>query len=191
MNAKKLLLIKTALQLFYSNGINSVGISEIVKESGVAKKTLYHHFSSKEQLVLATLKYRDHLFCQWFESILNGKQTGQESIFALFYGLDNWFNNKVAGLDEFKGCYFINTAAEYGDSNSFIRRSCQEHKHKISLLIKEKVSMFIKKTDECEVVANAISLLKEGAIVSASVEGNSNAALKCLPIVLILINKEY
>jgi len=191
MNEKKLLLIKTALQLFYSNGINLVSISEIVKESGVAKKTLYHHFSSKEQLVLATLKYRDHLFCQWFESILNSKQTGQESILALFYGLDNWFNNKVAGLDEFKGCYFINTAAEYGYSNSFIRRSCQEHKHKISLLIKEKVSMFIKKIDECEVVANAISLLKEGAIVSASVEGNSNAALKCLPIVLILINKEY
>ena len=191
MNAKKLLLIKTALQLFYSNGINSVGINEIVKESGVAKKTLYHHFSSKEQLVLATLKYRDHLFCQWLESILNSKQTGKESILALFYGLDNWFNNRVAGLDEFKGCYFINTAAEYGDPNSLARRSCKEHKHKISLLIKEKVSMFINKTDECEVVANTISLLKEGAIVSASVEGNIDAALKCLPTVLRIINEDY
>lgn len=191
MNAKKLLLIKTALQLFYSNGINSVGISEIVKESGVAKKTLYHHFSSKEQLVLATLKYRDHLFCQWLESILNSKQTGKESILALFYALDNWFNNRVAELDEFKGCYFINTAAEYGDPNSLARLSCKEHKHKISLLIKEKVSMFIKKKDECEVVSNAISLLKEGAIVSASVEGNIDAALKCLPAVLRLINQEY
>jgi AcrR family transcriptional regulator len=191
MNEKKLLLIKTALQLFYSNGINSVGISEIVKESGVAKKTLYHHFSSKEQLVLATLKYRDHLFCQWLESILNSKQTGKESILALFYALDNWFNNRVAELDEFKGCYFINTAAEYGDSYSLARLSCKEHKHKISLLIKEKVSMFIKKKDECEIVANAISLLKEGAIVSASVEGNIDAALKCLPAVLRLINEEY
>ena len=48
MNDKKKLLIDTALHLFYENGINSVGINEILKVSGVAKKTMYNHFKSKD-----------------------------------------------------------------------------------------------------------------------------------------------
>ena len=52
MSNKRELLTKTALDLFYKNGINSVGINEILKVSGVAKKTLYNYFGSKEELVL-------------------------------------------------------------------------------------------------------------------------------------------
>lgn len=191
MNEKKMVLIKTALQLFYSNGVNSVGINEILKESGIAKKTLYNHFSSKEVLVLATLKYRDNIFCHWFKSLLNSKKTGRESIVALFYGLDDWFNNRVSELDDFNGCFFINTSAEYSDPNSLARHYCKEHKNRIRVLITENMSRFITKEDECKVVSEAICLLKEGAIVSASVEGNRNAALKCIPTVLKLINDKY
>lgn len=189
MNEKKLVLIKTALRLFYSNGINSVGINEILKESGVAKKTLYNHFSSKDELVLATLQYRDNIFSLWFKSLLDSKPIGSESIIAIFYGLDDWFNNRVTELDEFKGCFFINTSAEYSDSNSLARHYCKAHKSKIRALIKENISTFIKKLDECEAITEVICLLKEGAIVSASVEGNVNAALKCLPTVMKLINE--
>jgi len=190
MNEKKLVLTKTALQLFYANGINSIGINEILKASGIAKKTLYNHFSSKEELILSTLEYRDNIFCQWFKSILDSKKSGRESIIALFYGLDDWFNNRVAELGDFKGCFFINTAAEYGDPSSVVRLYCKEHKNKIRMLVTEKVSLFIRNQDSRKVLVNAISLFKEGAIVSASVEGNTDAALKCLPTLLKLINEE-
>ena len=62
MTNKKQQLTDTALKLFYEKGINSVGINEVLKVSGIAKKTLYNHFSSKEELVLATLEQRDHTF---------------------------------------------------------------------------------------------------------------------------------
>ncbi|SGZ09338.1 TetR/AcrR family transcriptional regulator, partial [Moritella viscosa] len=113
MNEKKLILIQTALQLFYSKGVNSVGINEILKLSGIAKKTLYGHFAGKDDLVLATLQYRDEIFNQWFKNTLNSENSGEKSILAIFYGLDDWFNNKVPELSPFRGCFFSNTVAEY------------------------------------------------------------------------------
>lgn len=56
MSKKRQQLINIALQLFYEKGINSVGINEILSVSGIAKKTLYNHFTSKEDLVLAALE---------------------------------------------------------------------------------------------------------------------------------------
>ncbi|GAA0818383.1 TetR/AcrR family transcriptional regulator [Colwellia asteriadis] len=189
MNDKKLLLINEALKLFYARGINSIGINEILKQSGVAKKTLYNHFASKEELVLATLHYRDMIFCQWFESIFNDQSTGTDAMLAIFYALDDWFNNRVIELDEFKGCFFINTAAEYGDHNAPARQLCKAHKNKIKVLIQAKLSLFIKNEELCQQLTQTICLLKEGAIVSASVEGDVTAGLKCLPIVRQLIRE--
>ena len=59
---KRELLIETAASLFYLKGVNEVGINEILIQSGVAKKTLYHHFKSKEDLIIATLHKRDQTF---------------------------------------------------------------------------------------------------------------------------------
>ena len=67
---KRQQLINTAFRLFYQNGIHAVGINQILKESGIAKKTLYHHFASKEQLLLAVLEYRDQIFLQWFSGYI-------------------------------------------------------------------------------------------------------------------------
>ncbi len=51
-------IIDTAYELFAKNGIRAVGVDRIVDEAGVAKKTLYHHFHSKEDLALAFLDTR-------------------------------------------------------------------------------------------------------------------------------------
>jgi len=52
-------LIRVAFDLFYREGVHAVGINRVLAESGVAKKTLYHHFASKDDLVAATVAYRD------------------------------------------------------------------------------------------------------------------------------------
>ena len=49
-------ILKTASELFYSQGINATGIDAIVKASGVAKMSLYKYFPSKDALVLAHLQ---------------------------------------------------------------------------------------------------------------------------------------
>lgn len=55
-------LVSVAFGLFYRHGVHAIGINRIIAESGVAKKTLYHHFSSKEALIAATVDYRDRQF---------------------------------------------------------------------------------------------------------------------------------
>ncbi|QUM89794.1 TetR/AcrR family transcriptional regulator [Moritella sp. 36] len=188
MNEKKLVLIQTALQLFYSKGVNSVGINEVLKQSGIAKKTLYSHFSGKDDLVLATLQYRDGIFNQWFNEVLESEKSGEKSILALFYGLDDWFNNRVPELSPFRGCFFINTAAEYSVTDSPIRQYCRSHKQEIRALIKNKISLFIDDPKEVNTLTDMVFMLKEGAIVSALVEGNKNAGKACIPAVTRFLN---
>ncbi|MEI8606352.1 TetR/AcrR family transcriptional regulator [Pseudoalteromonas sp. B160] len=69
---KRTQIINTALSAFYQRGIHAVGINEILKEAGVAKKTLYNHFVSKDELICACLELRDQRFNQWlYEQLEN------------------------------------------------------------------------------------------------------------------------
>ena len=58
-------LIDTALRLFYTQGFNATGIDKILAESGVAKMTMYKHFKSKDELIVAALERRDEQFRDW------------------------------------------------------------------------------------------------------------------------------
>ncbi len=62
---KKQQLVETALALFYRHGVHAVGINQILEQSAIAKKTLYHHFVSKDELLMATLELRHQRFYQW------------------------------------------------------------------------------------------------------------------------------
>ena len=65
MSSRRDDLVETALRLFYANGFNATGIDRILAESGVAKMTLYKHFRSKDDLILAALELRDTQFREW------------------------------------------------------------------------------------------------------------------------------
>ena len=181
MNKKRALLIETALTLFYTKGINSIGINEILKTSGVAKRTLYSHFESKEALVLAALKQRHENFITWLEGKLSAADSDPEVIKQLFNALGNWFNNKEPSLGDFRGCFFINTAAEFSDKDSDISLYCSAHKEEVRLLLKNKLS------NSSPVLLDAICILKEGAITTAYVTGKgSEVTSKCIKILSAL-----
>lgn len=175
---KKSQLITTALRLFYANGINGVGINEILKISGVAKKTLYSYFASKDELVLATLHYRDAIFIDWLRSELQPSQSDSEVIYNLFTALGKWFRNDVPELSDFRGCYFINTSGQCTDMQGTLFDYCVTHKQKIRALIKQ----YLPHQDDS--VIDAICLIKEGAIVSAYLYQDPDAAQRCIPIAL-------
>ena len=178
MSAKRQLLVDTALTLFYQQGINNVGINEILKVSGVAKKTLYNHFSTKDELVLAALKARDERFLNWLSTELATAESDKEVVSHLFNALTRWFNDQVPELAPFNGCFFINSSAEFSDATHPVNQYCQHHKHAIRTLIKQHLS-----SDNNELL-NMICLLKEGAIVSAFVVKELDAADKCLELAL-------
>ena len=175
MSNKKQQIINTALQLFYRHGVNSIGINEILKISGVAKKTLYHHFSSKEALVISTLMARDQIFLAWLDARLLDRQTDQEVVHRLFDALTDWFHDRVEELGTFRGCFFINTAAEVSDPESHVSHYCRQHKQQVRALIQKHLRSKQKSLLEL------ICLLKEGAIVSAYVNQDLDAAQKCIP----------
>ena len=173
MSDKQQLLINTALDLFYKNGINSVGINEVLKVSGVAKKTLYRYFDSKDALIIATLEQRHTIFITWLESSVENSVDNKEFIKKLFSALTRWFNNQVPALIDFRGCYFINTAAEFTWQNENISCFCQQHKENVRMMLKTQMPIFEQSLFEL------ICMLKEGAITSAYISQDLDAAEKC------------
>ena len=176
MNKKRKLLIDTSLNLFYANGINSIGINEILKISGVAKQTLYSHFESKESLILAALEQRHMNFIGWLEAKLQGADSNEKMIIQLFNALDSWFTNSEPMLGDFQGCLFINSSAEFSNRSSDISLFCKMHKHKVREIIA------LHMTKENPFLLDAICIMKEGAITSAYVTGDYSTAMKCIQI---------
>ena len=176
MNQKRQLLIDTALDLFYMYGVNSIGINEILKVSGVAKKTLYNHFESKEVLILATLEQRHVIFIEWLEDKLQ-RANGEENIVPkLFEALESWIDNTDHKLGKFRGCFFINTSAEFSDPNSAISLFCRNHKGRIHQIITQYMP------NTTPMIIDAICIMKEGVITAAYVANDHNAAKKSIEI---------
>lgn len=176
MNEKRQLLIDTALTLFYQNGINSVGINEVLKVSGVAKKTLYSHFDSKEALILSALEHRHEIFTAWLAGKLDGASNNQNLVEKLFHALKSWFIGSEPTLGSFRGCFFINSSAEFSDPNSAVSLYCQKHKQEVKTLIKHKM------TGEDDLLLDAICIMKEGAITTAYMTGNHDVTEQCIKI---------
>ena len=163
-------IIETAEMLFYAEGVRTVGIDRVIAESKVAKMTLYNHFKSKDELILEVLKYRDHKINAIFDAdITFFKSEGMTPIRALFATIKKWFDG-----EGFRGCAFLNASAELADANhpGFIFSA--EHKNAFRKLITD----IVVETNgpEAEGVAQAISLLVEGAIVTAVLQKSSDAA---------------
>jgi len=178
MSEKRHKLIETAFNIFYRKGVHAVGINEILAESGIAKKTLYHHFSSKSELISAVVAYRDQCFCHWLEDELSKAEPGMSRIGALFDALDDWFNDRAEALLSFRGCFFINVSGEFSDPADPVHQQCLIHKQKIAALIKTQVGTLNIQADKIQPLADSLCLLKEGAIVLAHVQGDLDAAQK-------------
>lgn len=176
MNKKSQLLINTALDLFYQHGINTIGINEVLKISGVAKKTLYNHFESKEALILAALEQRHNVFTDWLGLKLQGAKSNHDMISQLFTALEAWFTSSDSILGDFRGCFFINSSAEFSDKNSLISIYCQQHKQQI----KRVIQLAMPVADA--VLLDTICIMKEGAIVTAYVTGDHAVAKRCIQI---------
>ncbi|MDR4487994.1 MAG: TetR/AcrR family transcriptional regulator [Nitrospirales bacterium] len=83
--SKREQLLRTAVELFTKNGIHATGIDTIVEQSGVTKKTLYAHFRSKEELVLAALRQYDGEFRKFFMQQVEAKgRTPKARLLAIF-----------------------------------------------------------------------------------------------------------
>ena len=162
-------IVETADRLFYQHGIRAVGIDRIIAEAEVAKMSLYKHFASKDELILATLKYREEQILEFFRSAMeqHGKRT-KDSVRAFFGALKEWVESPG-----FRGCAFQNAAAELADSDHAGAQFVSGHKQRFTDFLRGLVEQSIGK--KSAFVAAAVSLLVEGAIVTAVIQGSSNS----------------
>ncbi|MFT5719613.1 MAG: AcrR family transcriptional regulator [Oleiphilaceae bacterium] len=171
-------LIDSALQLFYQSGIHAVGINEVLAKSGIAKKTLYKYFSSKDALILACVVERDQRYLGWFTSRCQDSNSTTNFIELIFTALDDWVNGRTAELGHFGGCFFINVAAEYSDEQDPIFQQCMQHKLNIKYFLYQQLNLIITDQKQVDLILNALLLLKEGVINCAFVMGDKQAAIK-------------
>lgn len=168
-------LIETALKLFYTGGFNATGIDKILAESGVAKMTLYKHFGSKDELILAVLKRRDEQFRGWLSGeMAKAGPSPKAQLLQMFDALEIWFSgNAFAGLG-FSGCAFINAAGEFSDPAHPAHQIAAEHKE---MLVRQFTELCAEAgAADPASLAEEIALLKEGAIATAHVRNKPDAA---------------
>jgi AcrR family transcriptional regulator len=115
-------LLAAASQLFYAEGINSVGIERLIKEGQVTLATFYRHFPSKVDLVVAYLRgAHDHIAARAAEQA--EQVQGRDLVRAI--GDDVTSQIRQAA---FRGCAFLNAAAEFEDPQSPVRKVVTEHR---------------------------------------------------------------
>ena len=125
-------LVSVALQLFRQHGFHATGIDRILAESGVAKNTLYRHFKSKDELILASLRQQDEEFRNWLMREVARRDNAIDRSLAVFDVYEQWSRTPV-----FFGCMFINASAEFSDPNSPIHAFCREHKRLVTMFIRD------------------------------------------------------
>lgn len=175
-------LLDSAYELFSRRGVRAVGIDEVIAHAGVAKATLYKHFRSKDDLVLAFLERREERWTKgWVEAGAAARgSTPEERLLAIFDLFEEWFC-----AADFEGCSFINVLLEMGQAHPAGTASVA-HLGNIRTIV-ERLAAEAGLRDP-EEFARSWHILMKGSIVSAA-EGDSRAAARARAMGALLIEE--
>ncbi len=156
-------ILNTACALFYESGVRAVGVDLVVEKAGVAKTSLYRHFSTKDDLIAAFLEREDADFWRTWESV-SGQHAGDAA--AELDAHLEWIGERV-GRPNYRGCPQINVAAEFPDVDHPARKVAVAHKRQMRQRLKGIAERLgVARPDE---LAGQLSLLINGAFVSSQI----------------------
>lgn len=177
-------ILATAYRLFCAHGTRAVGIDRVVSEAGVAKMSMYRHFRSKNDLILAVLERRRTL---WTEGLVQQQIAARatapaDQLLAIFDIFDEWFHRP-----DFEGCTFVNMLLEVTDRDSQIHQASRAH----LLAIREFVRSLAEKAGvhDPDTFARQWHILMKGSIVAAG-EGDVDAARSARQVGALLLQRE-
>ncbi|MEV0001132.1 TetR/AcrR family transcriptional regulator [Micromonospora sp. NPDC050980] len=158
-------ILETAFRLFYAYGPRGVGVDTVIAESGVAKATLYKHFPSKDDLVLA---YLDKVDRAWSDALRAAARAAgadpRDQLVGMFDALTG------ACLREgYHGCAFINTAAE-SPPGSPVHTRTVAHKNEVRAWVTELARQA--GAAEPELLARQLTLLLDGGLAGGVLDGD-------------------
>ncbi|KUI24734.1 TetR family transcriptional regulator [Mycobacterium sp. IS-1742] len=176
-------ILDTTYELFTRRGICDVGIDEVVARAGVAKATLYRHFPSKEDLVLAFMDRRAEL---WTDEVIDRQpreraEDPKEQLLALFDVLDEWFHRR----SDYEACSFVKVLFEVG-SEGRIGTACIGHLDRIRDILRDRAERAGLR--DAKELAWSLNILVKGTIVCAA-EGDVDSARRAKSVAAWLLEQ--
>jgi AcrR family transcriptional regulator len=162
-------ILDTTNKLFYQQGYNATGINQIIEEAGIAKGSLYQHFTTKTDLLIGYIDLNHQGWITRLKTHIDGVSDPKQKLLAIF--------DYHIARQEFRqhgGCPFIKANDEAGMTDPRVLEKIQEVKTHAKNFIKELVTNSgHKKTLTDEDLAQLIFTLIEGGSVAASVFKNT------------------
>jgi len=181
--SKRDILVRGAMNVLYREGFNATGMDKLAKETGVSKMTMYKHFRSKEDLILAALRLRDDEFLSGFtRHVDEGAKTPKGRLLGVFDALTDWIDGR-----DFYSCMFIKATSEYQSPDHPIHIASAEHKRKVLAYIKSLAKAAGAKNPK--LLARQLFMLTEGETVTAFILGKSGVAADAKAAATVLINQ--
>ncbi len=160
-SAARTRLLETATRLFYAQGVHAVGIDRIIAEAGVAKATFYHHFPTKDALVHAYLAQQSQLQRATAASLPT--TTPRQRLLTVFDSVGE------LGRDPgYRGCPFVNAAAEYPDPSHPVRQAISQHRRWFRTLLRDLLAD--DGHPDPERTADLLVALKDGLLIAADLD---------------------
>ena len=178
-------ILDAAYDLFSRHGLQAVGINAVVEHSGVAKRTLYRHFASKDDLIVAFLGLREERWTKgWLKKEVEKRATDpEERLLAIFDVFHEWFQD-----DELEGCSFINALLEVENRASPVRQATVQHLATIREFLEDLATEA--GTRRPADFAARWHILMKGSIIAAQ-EGDRAAARRAQDVGRIVLAREH
>ncbi len=169
-------ILRAAYDLFCRFGTRAVGVDTVVAEASVAKMTLYRHFATKDDLILATLARREQLWTrEWLQDEVRRRSSvPAERMLAIFDVFGEWFER-----GNLEGCTFINMMIEFEDIGHPVRLASVQYLANIRGFLAELAAAA--GVEEPDALARKWHILMKGSIISA-MEGDELAARRAREI---------
>lgn len=149
-------VLDAATRLFYAEGVHAVGVDRIIAEAGVAKATFYHHFRTKDDLVAAYVTDQCRRQQRAAAALAGGPP--RATLLAVY----DYIGEAGAGPG-YRGCPFINAAAEYPDPDHPVRRAVAEYRRWFRGLVRDLLAA--DGHPDAERTADILLVLRDGLVV--------------------------
>lgn len=163
-------ILQAANEMFYAQGIRGTSADRIIAQVGITKVTFYRHFPTKSDLVVAYLQQQAVGERAWFSS-LREVDDAAGSLQAIAAGVGT-----ASCSPGFRGCAFINAAAEFSDPEDPVRAVVEEHRQ----WMLDEFAAIASDADvaDADMTARQLMILRDGAMVNGYLgESASIAAL--------------
>jgi AcrR family transcriptional regulator len=174
-------LLAAASELFYGEGVHSIGIDRVIERAGVAKASLYNTFGSKDELVRAYLERRAATRKERITAVIAREPDPRRAILAVFDLLD-----EIVRERSFRGCAFVNACADGASEDTrAISKQMRAWVRGTFTQLAERAG-----AKDASALGRRLGLLYSGALVSAAMDDDPGAVADARAMAELLLERE-